>query len=271
MSSVEVSRVQAPAWRASLAAHWPEYLIEASCLGIFMISACTFGVLLEHPDSPVHRAIASPDARRVLMGLAMGLTAISLIYSRPGKRSGAHMNPAVTLTFHWLDKLQSWDTVFYVAAQFLGGAMGVGVARVFMERYLAAPAVQYVATVPGAMGVAWAFAAEVVITFVLMSTVLRVSNSPGLNRYTGLCAGALVMLYISVEAPISGMSMNPARSLASALPSLNFQHLWIYFTAPPLGMLLAAELFVRQRGLAKVLCAKLHHENSERCIFRCSF
>jgi len=79
------------------------------------------------------------------------------------------------------------------------------------------------------------------------------------------------MIYISVEAPVSGMSMNPARTLGSAFSAQFWNSLWIYFTAPPLGMLLAAELYVRQYGLARILCAKLHHENTERCIFICNY
>lgn len=89
---------------ASLRNHWPEYLIEASTLGLFMISACTFCLLLEHPDSLLRQQLEAPLARRVLMGVAMGLTAIAIIYSPWGKRSGAHMNPAVTLTFLRLGK-----------------------------------------------------------------------------------------------------------------------------------------------------------------------
>ena len=85
--------------------HWPEYLIEAACLGLFMISAFTFGALLEHPASPVHQAIADSLARRFLMGLAMGGTAAGIIYSPWGKQSGAHFNPSVTLTFLWLGKV----------------------------------------------------------------------------------------------------------------------------------------------------------------------
>src|SRR5947209_10287552 len=81
----------------SIAGHWPEYLIEAAGLGLFMLSACTFGVLLEHPMSPVSAWIESPMARRALIGIAMGLTAIGIVYSPWGKRSGAHLNPALTL------------------------------------------------------------------------------------------------------------------------------------------------------------------------------
>ena len=74
--------------------HWPEYLMEGTCLGLFMISAFTFGTILEHPASPVHQAILQPLLRRFLMGLAMGLTAISIIYSPWGKQSGALLDCA---------------------------------------------------------------------------------------------------------------------------------------------------------------------------------
>ena len=66
---------------AALKHHWPEYLMEAAGLGLFMLSACVFATLLEHPASPVRQAISDPIQRRILMGLAMGLTAVSLVYS----------------------------------------------------------------------------------------------------------------------------------------------------------------------------------------------
>lgn len=256
---------------SALREHWPEYLAEAAGLGLFMISACVFGTLLGHPDSPVVRTLPDPVVRRVLMGLAMGLTAISLIYSPWGQRSGAHFNPATTLTFWRLGKLTTADAAFYALFQVLGGIGGVYVAAIVLGALVGHPSVQYVATVPGDAGVAAAVAAEVVITFILMSVILRVSNTAGLARFTPLFAGALVATYISVEAPISGMSMNPARSLASAIPAQAWAPLWIYWVAPPLGMLLAAQAYVNRHGLARVFCAKLHHDNAKRCIFRCRY
>jgi aquaporin Z len=255
----------------ALREHWPEYLAEAAGLGIFMISACLFGTLLGHPDSPVVRALPDPVARRVFMALAMGLTAIGLIYSPWGQRSGAHFNPATTLTFWRLGKVAAADALFYALCQVLGGAAGVYVAASALGERVGHPSVRYVATVPGDAGVVAAFAAEVLITFILMSVVLRVSNTAGLARFTGVFAGALVAAYISVEAPISGMSMNPARSLASAIFAHAWTPLWIYVLAPPLGMLLAADVYVRRCGLASVFCAKLHHDNASRCIFRCRY
>jgi len=245
--------------------------MEAAGLGLFMISACAVVALLEHPASPVRQMLSNPFLRRILIGIAMGLTAISIVYSSWGKQSGAHLNPAFTLTFFRLGKVAPWDALWYVIAQFVGGILGVVLAATLLRHFIADPTVNYVVTVPGRFGPGVAFVAEAVISFVLMSVVLRVSNNHTLNRFTGLCAGILVATYITVEAPLSGMSMNPARTFGSALSAQVWTALWIYFIAPPLGMLLAAELYVRWHGAHRVLCAKLHHHNTKRCIFHCRY
>ena len=251
----------------ALKRHWPEYLIEGACLGLFMISAFSFGTLLEHPASPVHQALPNPLLRRFIMGLAMGLTAIGIIYSPWGKQSGAHINPATTLTFFRLGKVAKWDAVLYIASQFIGGVAGALLAASLLSAWAAHPAVNFVVTAPGNAGVGVAFMAEVAITFILMTVILQVSNDPRLHKLTGLCAGALVATYITLEAPISGMSLNPARTFASAVAAHHWAALWIYFTAPLIGMLAAAELYIRTRGAHSVMCAKLHHDNPKRCIF----
>jgi len=254
----------------ALRKHWPEYLIEAFCLGVFMVSAGAFTVLFEYPNSPVHHAIANPDLRRALIGVAMGLTAIALIYSPWGQQSGAHMNPAVTLTFFRLGKVPKWDAVFYIAAQFIGGLLGVLLTRAALGIRFADPAVNYVVTVPGAAGVATAFVCELLISCALMLIILFVTNTPKLARYTGWFAGTLVALFITFEAPYSGMSINPARTVASALPSGVWTAGWIYFVAPIGGMLLAVEIRQALVCGAQVACAKLHHHGNRRCIF-CGF
>lgn len=252
--------------RSAFRRHWPEYLMEAAELGLFMVSACAFGVLLENPASPVRQALGDAFGRRALMGAAMGATAIAIIYSPWGKQSGAHFNPAVTLTFWRLGKVKGPDAAFYVAAQFAGGLAGVVAAHAFLGGLLAHPAVSYVATVPGP-SVALAFAAEVAMTFVIMSVVLGVANHPRLALLTGVFAGSLVATYIAFEAPISGMSLNPARSFASALPSGIWTAFWLYLAAPSLGMLAAAEVHRGLKGARTAHCAKLHHQNRYRCIF----
>ena len=252
---------------ASLRVHWPEYLMEAGLLGAFMVSACVFGALYEFPGSPVHQAITSDFLRRVLMGMSMGLTAIAIIYSPWGKQSGAHINPAVTFTFFRLGKIKFWDALFYVAAQSAGAVMGVFLVAQFLGRQVSDPAVRYVVTTPGPRGPWVALAAEFIIAAGMMSAVLYFSNHHRLACYTGLFAGLLVATYITIEAPFSGMSMNPARTFGSALPSGIWDGLWIYLTAPPLGMLFAAELYLWWSGRQSVKCCKLHHNNTKRCIF----
>ena len=256
---------------SALTRHWPEYLMEAAGLGIFMVSACLFDALLEHPASPVRQAIGDPIVRRMLMGVAMGLTAIAIIYSPWGMQSGAHLNPSVTISFLRLGKVEIWDGIFYVMAQFLGGLAGILLASATFRPWISHPSINYVATVPGMGGASVALLAELVISFGLMIVVLIVSNTERLARLTGLFAGLLVATFITLEAPFSGMSMNPARTLASAIPAHALTSVWIYFTAPPLGMLLAAELYCLIAGSRGVRCAKLHHNNGKRCIFRCGY
>ena len=251
--------------------HWPEYLIEMTCLGTFMVTACTFASLLGYPQSPAQMWIAAGMTRRVVMGLAMGITAIALIYSPWGRRSGAHMNPAITLTYWRLGKVRSLDAMFYMLSQFAGGIVGVLIARVFLDTWLLDPAVNYAVTTPGRYGTSAAFAAETIISFILMSVILTISNTPSLARYTGLFAGSLVAIYITFEAPISGMSMNAARTLGSGLSARVWTGLWIYFTAPLLGMMFAAEVYAGLFGRRSVICAKLHHDNTQPCIFNCGY
>jgi len=251
----------------SLRKHWPEYLIEAACLGTFMISAGLFTVILEYPHSPVHRAIPSDFVRLALNGLGMGLTAIGIIYSPWGARSGAHMKPAVTWTFFRLGKVKPWDAFFYPIFQTLGGIAGVLLVKFALGSLFTGAPVNYVVTVPGKSGVTTAFLAEAVISCGMMFMVLCMTNSPRRERFTGLFGGTLVVLYITFEAPLSGMSINPARTVASALPSGVWTAGWIYFVAPIGGMLLAVELYRVLRKGAHVACAKWNHDPRQRCIF----
>jgi aquaporin Z len=250
--------------------HWREYLIEVASLGAFMVSAATMTVALEHPASPLHGAVPEAMSRRALMGIAMGLTAATIIYSPWGRRSGAHMNPAVTLTFFRLGKITGRDAAAYVGAQFVGAIAGIGLASIALARWIADPAVNYVMTAPGPLGYSTAFAAEAAISFVTMLVVLSSSNQQRWAPFTGAMVALLVAAFITFEAPLSGMSMNPARSLGPDVVGDTWRGLWIYFVAPPLGMLAAAETFARVRGRLSVRCAKLHHDQGP-CIFNCSY
>jgi aquaporin Z len=238
----------------SLRLHWPEYLMEAGEMGLYMFFTCAFATLLRHPASPVRHVIVSAILRRALMGFAIGATVLAIIMTPWGKQSGGHFNPAITLTFYRLGKVELWDALFYAAAQFFGAISGVGIATYVL---LGAPrddAVRYAVTAPGVYGSVGAFVGELTISFILMITILFVTNDKRLAQYTPF------------ETPLSGMSMNPARTFGSAFHAAYWHAIWIYFTAPMLGMFCAAEIFLRVRG-APPYCAKLHHANSKRCIF----
>lgn len=249
--------------------NWLEYICEALGLGVFMISACVFSVLLFHPDSAVIGW--NLQLRFVLIGLAMGLTAILIFKSPFGKLSGAHINPAVTLTFWRLGKIKTWDAVFYVLFQFIGAIFGVFVSWLILWDLLANKDVNFAVTIPNNSGWLISFIAEFSISFGMMMMVLVTSNHAKLSRFTPYFAGFLVAIYISLEAPISGMSMNPARTFGSAIVANVWNDWWIYFVAPTLAMLLAAEVFVRLKGKHSVLCAKFDHYSKMRCIFDCNF
>jgi aquaporin Z len=96
---------------------------------------------------------------------------------------------------------------------------------------------------------------------------LFASNDNVLSRYTPCFVGVLYAIFITLETPLSGMRMNPARTFGSAPLGRYWHALWVYFLAPTIGMLVAAELFLWVRGGIGQYCAKLHHANDKRCIF----
>ena len=225
----------------TLRQNWAKYLTEAAALGCFMISACIIVVLMEYPGSPVHAWIPDGTIRLYIIGAELGVTAYMLVASSWGKRSGPHMNPAFTLSFFLLGEIGFWDTFFYILFQFAGGYAGVQLSSVVMGTALRHPSVGYVVTVPGAQGVGIAFLAEFLMSVLLMGMVLIFAGSQRLHRWTPHMVGVLIGLYIALEAPLSGMSVNPARTFSTALSAHNFSSLWIYFLAPVLGMVLASQ------------------------------
>ena len=257
--------------KEALRYHWPEYVIEAAGLACFMMAAGVLATIIELPTSPVRLAVTGALWRRALLGAGVGLTAVLIIYSRWGQRSGAHLNPALTLSFYLLGKVSNWDAFFYVAAQVVGGLLGVMATAWVLGAWFSEPPVHYIVTTPGAHGVVVAFVAEFSMAFALMAMVLITTNERVLAPFTGLAAGTLLALFIVVGAPLSGMSINPARTLASAWPAHVWLGFWIYVVAPPAGMISAAFAYVRVRTGLAVRCAKLQHDQGHPCIFRCGY
>lgn len=164
---------------------------------------------------------------------AFGLVVLSMIYS-VGNISGAHFNPAVTIGFFVSKRLKGKYVLPYIISQLLGGIIGAYLLNIiFAHKTLGS-------TLPSG-SISQSFVMEVVLTFILMFVILNVSTG---HKEKGIMAGVAIGGTVFFSAlfggPISGASMNPARSLAPALVSGQLQHIWIYILAPIAGAILAS-------------------------------
>ncbi|MEO6722966.1 MAG: aquaporin [Ferruginibacter sp.] len=231
--------------KAAFKKNYPHYVQEAFGLAIFMISACFFAALLEGKNSLVHHSIPHAFIRNIIMGIAMGITALCIFYSPWTAPSGSQINPAVTLAFLRVGKMCQWDALFFVLFQLIGGTLAVCVMQLLMGNLLTNAPVHSVATIPGKYGTAPALITEFIIAFITMLMVLFTSASKQLKSYTRIIAACLVCAWVIIAGPVSGFGMNPARSFASALPSGIWSGFWIYLFIPFAGMLSAAEIFLQ--------------------------
>ena len=228
--------------KAAFKKNWKHYLQEALGLGIFMISACFFSAMLFSEKSSWN--VSNEMMKNILMGIAMGGTALFIFYSPVTAPSGSQINPAVTITFLRLDKMCKYDAIFFAFFQVIGGTVAVYLMQMLMGSILIDTPVNSAVTVPGKTGVWSALITEFIIAFVTMTIVLFISNHDKLKKYTRIFAGCLVCTWVIVAGPVSGFGMNPARSLASALPAKIWTAFWIYLFVPFAGMLLAAEFYL---------------------------
>lgn len=242
--------------------HWQAYLMEAAGLAGFVIGAGLLAILLEHPDLPVMQSSLKDHSllRRVPMGVIMGayIAGVTLLF---GKHSGAQINPAVTWTFFRLGKINFKDALFYTIFQFAGAVVGAQILKYFFGNLFSHPLVDYgVAKPKPSYSAMTAFTAEFIISFILMLAILFAGSSKLFQKYVALIAGILIAFYLIFEMPFSGMSINPARSFAGALAANEWNHLWIYFVAPPIAMLIAGEIFQQSKKKKLLLAGKDYKE-----------
>ena len=167
------------------------------------------------------------------VSLVFGLIVMAMIYSI-GNISGAHINPAVTLGFLFAGRIDKRSVLPYIGAQLLGATIaGFVLALLFPDHETLG------STLPG-MPLMQTFIVEVILSFLLMFVILNVSTG---HMEKGIMAGVAIGGTVAVEAliggPLTGASMNPARSFGPAIISGQFETLWLYITAPVLGMFLA--------------------------------
>jgi aquaporin Z len=247
----------------TLRRHAPEYGIEALFLTGFVLVAGIVSAWLENGSGTTDIAL-----RHAAAGIATGLVLMVMIYSPWGRRSGTHLNPAITLAYLRLGKIGRWDALFYTLSQVGGGLLAVTLLR----SGVLLPAATQPALLSASMGptTAWStFTTELVLSASAMVLVLFTSNHASWFRWTGVLYGLLVMLIVACVAPLSGFGMNPARLLAVDLSGELAGARWLNLLPPLLGMQLGVEAWRLFTGRSQVLCAKLVHNTHGRCIFRC--
>ncbi len=247
----------------ALTTHWRAYLLEALGLMTFMIGAGAFGTLFMFPGSPVAQAMPSDLVARAGLGACMGLVTFGIV-SAIGKSTGAHINPAVTWAFFAQGKIGGWDAIFYTLAQFVGAVIAPALLLAAIGDPFAHEKVMYATSQPGQAGVGVAFAAEFAMSFALMLVILVVLDSPRWAPRLPAIIGAMIALYITFESPLSGMSLNPARSFGSALTAGEYNGLWLYFVAPMSATLLAVTLYRLLRAFANPLDMPAPHYPTEK-------
>ncbi len=252
--------------------HLPEYFAEFLGTAIMMTIGIGAVALMWADGSPMRVWIPSDDLRRLLTGMIFAGGATLVVLSRLGQRSGGHLNPAVTAAFWQHGKITTSDAVAYGIAQTLGAILGTLVIAQAGGEWV--ESIRYGVTAPGdGFSATQAFLAEVVITFLLVFLIFYCVSDQRFAKKTPFLAGSLVAFLVFVEAPISGTSLNPARSFGPALLAGEYSDNWIYWIAPFCGALAAVGLFVaifpekKRSG-----CAKLFHTERFRCIFsKCGY
>ena len=193
----------------------------------------TFALVFAGTGAIIINEASNGAITHVGIALTFGLVILAMIYTF-GDISGAHFNPAVTIGFWAARRLTGRAVIPYLVSQCAGALLASGVLRLlFPQSKLLG------ATMPAGSDLQ-SFILEVLLTFFLMLTILNVSTGAKEKGITaGIAVGAVIALEALFAGPICGASMNPARSLAPALVSGHFEHLWVYLVAPLLGAALA--------------------------------
>jgi aquaporin Z len=249
---------------------WAVYLSELIGTALLLLFGLSFVIIDFGNGSPVINFIPDPGLRRLITGFLFGATGASIAYSRVGKVSGAHINPVVTLAFHIKGKLAARDTAGYIVAQFVGAVLG-SFPLLLWGRI--GKSVAFGSTAPG-IGYSRidALAGEVLTTVCLIVGLFVFLGHKKLRKYTPLLFPFLYAGMVYLEAPISGTSTNPARSLGPSVVSGIWSGWWIYFAGPLLGMMigLAVHRFSWLNRF-KVEVAKIYHfEHDIHGIFKVS-
>ena len=197
-----------------------------------MFCICFSATLLYATESPLKAVAIRTSVKPLIMGTTVALCTFLITRSRFGRRTGAHLNPSLTVTYFLFRRVHRWDALNYVVFQFAGAVAGVWVARAVLRDGLSRPPVRYAVTVPGNHGAAVASFLSSSCPGLLMGVVLFASNRKRLVSFSPLLVAFITIGYYGFCSSLSGFSVNPARSFSSALFAFVWQGIWIYLAAP---------------------------------------
>jgi aquaporin Z len=256
-----------PALRGLHLAEWGCELVGTALLMLGGLSAIAVDMGHGGLASVVAGLLPSASLRLLVSGLLFAGIGSLIAVSPLGRRSGGHFNPSVTFGFWLLGHVDRHDLVGYIVSQCLGATLGAWLVVLLWGPV--AVRIFDVRTVPGP-GVAEpeAVAIEAAITALLLLTIFFFTARPPIARWTPLAVWVLIALLVWLTAPLTGTSLNPARTLGPDLVARDFTAFWVYVVGPPIGAAAAALLAHLARAHLYPRTAKLHHHHAYRSIFK---
>jgi aquaporin Z len=243
-------------WRV----RWRLFFSELIGTGLLVLGGLSVVILMFGEGSPLVQWMPNERLRMVLSSLLFGAIGSAIALSRIGKESGAHINPAVTLGFWMMRKLDLRAASGYIIAQLVGASLG---ALPLLAWGSMGQSVAFGATIPGAgYSTSAVLMGEVITTFGLIATLCIFLGFHQLRPYTPLVIPFLYAVMVPLEAHISGTSTNPARTFGPALISGRWDGWWIYWVGPLVGMMMAVAIF--SSFARRIEVAKLYHFESDR-------
>jgi len=239
---------------------WRVFVAELVGTALLVLAGLSLVILMFGAGSPVAAALPSEGGRRLITGFLFGSTGALLALSPVGVRSGAHINPIVTLAFRLFGKIDLRTALGYVVAQLLGGILGC---LPLLAWGAMGRSVAFGATLPGpGYSTGIVLLGEVVSTFTMVTLLIVFLGFRQIRPYTPALFPPLYAVMVYLESPISGTSTNPARSLGPAVVSGQWDGWWIYWAGPAIGSIVAC---LACGMLAKrITVAKLYHFDSDR-------